>query len=142
MIDVETLILIPTVILIHLKSQENQVRTFSLFIPSKKLKIKKLFLIANIDEAKENQVHNIFNDHIIVTENLETLERIKIEPSDEDSTIRCIENRTSDKTRYSFESGIDINNLADRQSLQFSPRVQNSFRDDIVANIKNNHKYL
>ena len=89
-------------------------------------------------------MHNIFNDHIIDTENLEALSIVKPEPSEEDLNIRYMENilSTSGNTRYSFESGVDINNLDSRQTLQFSPRVQNSFREDIITTMKNNHRLL
>lgn len=98
------------------------------------------------DRDEENIPHNIFDNHIIETENIETLnnlESIKPEPTDytNNSNQSRNEHRISSSNsvrpsgRYSVESGIDEFNL------QHSPQTSNSSNETSKSSSKVLYKF-
>lgn len=93
----------------------------------------------SIDENNEaegsSNVQSIFERNIIEEESFEPLNRVKPEPNENNSSLTRI--APNKPARYSFESGIEMNNTGERPSLGFSPRIQNEFRNETMNTMKN-----
>lgn len=98
----------------------------------------------SIDENNEaegsSNVQSIFERNIIEEESFEPLNRVKPEPNEINNSFTRIAPNVP--ARYSFESGIEINNTGERPSLGFSPRIQNDFRNETMNTMRNSLRIL